>query len=99
MIWKPFLPSVIISQANLRAEPPSNRLLIVFVQTMIIKLMQDLAIKDGSQATYQWQIAVDSYTPLATQQEIFQDLRKYCSRDTWVMVEIYRHLKKILNEG
>ena len=60
---------------------------------------QDLIIKDGGQATHDWQVAVDSHTPLKTQKEIFRDLRQYCARDTWVMVEVYRYLKKALIEG
>ena len=57
---------------------------------------KSLAIKDGNQATTEWQVAVDTYTLPQTRQDIFDNLRQYCSRDTWVMVEIYRHLKNII---
>ena len=53
----------------------------------------DLNIQEGSLASHRWDTALTE-TPHIKEQ-IFDDLRKYCQRDTLAMVEIYKHLKDL----
>lgn len=56
----------------------------------------DLAIQKGDAATRLYATMIRGETDLSTAQKIAHDLRKYCERDTWAMVEILQKLQQVL---
>jgi len=55
----------------------------------------DLEISDGGQASNEWWRMVGPMATPAEKQEIAQNLRKYCGRDTYAMYAIWQHLKQL----
>jgi hypothetical protein len=58
----------------------------------------DLAVQRGDQAQAVWQEMIVC-TDAGWKAEIAGQLRAYCARDTYAMVEIHRVLAKVVNEG
>lgn len=57
----------------------------------------DLDISQGMEAVYEWR-HLDHDEHLENEQKIAEDLRKYCSMDSYSMTVVYRWLKKIADE-
>ena len=58
---------------------------------------KDLSIQDGGSASRLWKEAVFGISDPIERNEIFDDLSKYCERDTYAMVEIHDQLKQLIN--
>ena len=58
---------------------------------------KDLNIQEGGSASRLWKQAVFNINDLSEKNKIFNDLMKYCERDTYAMVEIYDQLQKLVS--
>lgn len=57
---------------------------------------KDLAVQDGTQAMEQWLVMVDREPDEEARLKIKNDLLRYCERDTFAMVELYKTIKNLV---
>ena len=57
---------------------------------------KDLNIQEGGTASRLWQKAIFDADNASEQAKIFDDLVKYCERDTFAMVEIHNQLRQLI---
>ena len=57
----------------------------------------DLAIRQGMDAVFQWR-QVDRSDPDADAEEIIEELKEYCGMDTYAMTVVYKWLQEITEE-
>lgn len=63
------------------------------------RMYEDSRIKDGMHARRTWISMIYGNMSPEKKQEIAEDLKKYCSSDTYAMYEIWSHLDSITNDS
>ena len=56
----------------------------------------DLAIHQGMEAVFEWRHL--DHNEQEDREEIIENLKKYCSMDTYAMLVVYNWLKKLITE-